>query len=144
MENSMQVVKEIKDRSIIWYRYCRVAKNPAANARDMDLIPGSEGSPEVGNGNPLQYSCQDNPIDRDPVYGQATVHGVTKSQTQLSIHADTETHCTAGCLSKDNATPIWKDPCILMFIELLSVVKIRRQYKCLLIGKRIKIYHIYK
>ena len=72
----------------------------------MGLIPGSERSPEVGNGNPLQYSCQDNPIDRDPVCGQAIVHGVTKSQTQLSIHTDTQTHCTAGCLSKDNATPI--------------------------------------
>ena len=51
-----------------------VVKNPPANvrdARDMGLIPGSQRSPEVGNGNPLQYSCLENPMDRG-------VHGVTK------------------------------------------------------------------
>ena len=37
-----------------------------------------------GNGNPLQYSCLENPMDRRA--WQATVHGVTKSQTQLSMH----------------------------------------------------------
>ena len=54
-----------------------VIKNLPANAGDMGSIPGLERSPEVGNGNPLQYSCQDNPNDRG-AWG-ATVHGVTKS-----------------------------------------------------------------
>ena len=51
-------------------------KNPPANAgdvRDVDLIPGSGRSPGEGNGNPLQYSCLENPMER----GWATVHRVT-------------------------------------------------------------------
>ena len=54
-------------------------KNPPASAgdvTDMGLIPGSEGSPGEGNGNPLQYSCLGNPMDRGASW--ATVHGVTK------------------------------------------------------------------
>ena len=43
---------------------------------------GWEDSPGGGNGNPLQYSCLENPMDRGPWW--ATVHGVTVSQTQLS------------------------------------------------------------
>ena len=65
-----------------------VAKNLSANAGapgDVGLIPGSGRSLGVGNGNPLQYSCLENSMDRGA--WQATVHGVTKSQTQLSIHA---------------------------------------------------------
>ena len=53
-----------------------VVKNPPANAGDTSLIPGLERSPGVGNGNPLQYSCLENPIDRGT--WRATVHGVTK------------------------------------------------------------------
>ena len=49
---------------------------------DLGLIPGSGRSPEEGNGNPLQYSCQDNPMGRGA--WQATVHGVAKSWTRLS------------------------------------------------------------
>ena len=41
-----------------------VVKNPPASVGDAGLIPGSEGSPGVGNGNPLQYSCLRNPMDR--------------------------------------------------------------------------------
>ena len=61
-----------------------MVKNPPANAgdlRDASLIPGLGRSPEVGNGNPLQYSCLDNSMDREA--WQSTVHGVAKSQTQL-------------------------------------------------------------
>ena len=47
----------------------------------MGLIPGSGRSPGEGNGNPLQYSCLENPMDRGAWW--ATVHGVTKSWTQL-------------------------------------------------------------
>ena len=59
-----------------------VVKNPPANAgdvRDLGLIPGSGRFPGGGHGNPLQHSCLENPIDRGA--WQATVHGVTKSQT---------------------------------------------------------------
>ena len=51
-------------------------KNPFANAGDLGLIPGSRRSPGEGNGNPLQYSCLGNPMDRGT--WQATVHGVAK------------------------------------------------------------------
>ena len=57
-------------------------KDSLANAADAVSIPGSGKSPGEGNGNPLQYSCLENPMDRGAC--QATVHGVTKSQTQLS------------------------------------------------------------
>ena len=57
-----------------------MVKNLPANAgdmRDAGSIPGSERSPGEGNGNPLQYSCLGNPMDRGA--GWATVHRVTKS-----------------------------------------------------------------
>ena len=57
-------------------------KASACNAGDLGSIPGSGRSPGEGNGNPLQYSCLEN-----PTYGGAwwaTVHGVEKSWTQLS------------------------------------------------------------
>ena len=57
-------------------------KESASNAGDLDLIPGLRGSPGEGNGNPFQYSCLENSMDRGA--WRATVHGVTKSQTQLS------------------------------------------------------------
>ena len=49
--------------------------------RDAGLIPGPGRSPGEGHGNPLQYSCQENPMDRGDWW--ATVHGVTKNRTQL-------------------------------------------------------------
>ena len=61
-----------------------VGKNLPANAgdvRDAGLIPGSGRSPGEGHGNPLQYSCLEDPMDRGA--WQAIVHGVTKSWTQL-------------------------------------------------------------
>ena len=51
----------------------------AGDARDEDLIPGSGRSPEVENGNPLQYSCLKNPMDRGAWW--ATVQSIAKSQT---------------------------------------------------------------
>ena len=62
-----------------------VVKNPPANAgdtREAGLIPGSGRSPREGNGNPLQYSCLGNSMDRGAWW--ATVYGVAKSQTRLS------------------------------------------------------------
>ena len=46
---------------------------------DVGSIPGSGRSPRGGHGNPLPYSCLENPMDRE--VWQAIVHGVTKSQT---------------------------------------------------------------
>ena len=59
-----------------------VGKVFACNAGDLGSIPGSGSSPGEGNGNPLQYSCLENPMDRGAQ--QATAHGVAKSQTLLS------------------------------------------------------------
>ena len=57
-------------------------KASACNAGDLGSIPGLGRSPGEGNGNPLQYSCLENPMDRGAWW--AIVHGVTKSWTGLS------------------------------------------------------------
>ena len=54
----------------------------------MGSIPGSGRSLGERNGNPLQYSCLENPTNRGAWW--ATVHGVTKSQTRLSTHSTAE------------------------------------------------------
>ena len=58
-------------------------KESACNAGDLGLIPGSGGSPGGGNGNPLQYFCLKNPLDRGS--WQVTVHRVSQSQTWLKL-----------------------------------------------------------
>ena len=61
-----------------------VVKNPPANARDIKdagSIPGLGRATGGGHGNPLQYSCLENPMDRGAWW--AIVHGVTESWTQL-------------------------------------------------------------
>ena len=61
-----------------------MVKNPSANAGDigdMGSIPGSGRSPGGGHGNPLQYTCLENPKDRKA--WRAMVHGVTESLTLL-------------------------------------------------------------
>ena len=58
------------------------AKESDGNVGDLGSIPGLGRSPGEGNGNPLQYSRLENSMDRGTWW--ATVHGVTKSQTQLS------------------------------------------------------------
>ena len=78
-----------------------MVKNPLANAgdiRDVVSIPGSGRCPGGGHGNPLQYSCPENPMDREA--WRATVVKVTKSQTQL----------------KQLSTPI----CIVIYLTLQS------------------------
>ena len=63
-----------------------VKKSPvnAGATGDASLIPGLARFPGRGNGNPPQYSCQDNPMDRGA--WRATVHGVAKRWTWLNIH----------------------------------------------------------
>ena len=63
------------------FRGSSVVKSLPANTGDTGSIPRSR-SPGEGNGNPLQYSCLQNPMDRGAWW--VTVHGVAKSQTQLS------------------------------------------------------------
>ena len=60
------------------------SKESACNAGETGSIPRSGRPPGGGNGNPLQYSCLGNPMDRGA--WQATVHGVAKSQIRLSTH----------------------------------------------------------
>ena len=70
-------------------------KESACNVEDPGSIPGLGRYPEKGNGNPLQYSCLENSMDGGA--WQATVHGVAKSQTRLSVHHHTEKpECTFG------------------------------------------------
>ena len=57
-------------------------KESACDAEDLGLIPGLGRSPGEGNGNPLQYSCLENTMERGAWW--AIVHGVTKSQTEQS------------------------------------------------------------
>ena len=64
---------------LLWWQS---GKGSACSEGDMGLIPGSGRSPEGGNGNSLQFSCVGNSMDRGAWW--ATVHGVAKSQTQLS------------------------------------------------------------
>ena len=56
-------------------------KNPLANAGDLGLIPGLGRSPGEGHGNPLEYSCLENPMDRGA--WQAAVHGVARVRHDL-------------------------------------------------------------
>ena len=56
----------------------------AGSTRDAGLILDLGRSPGVENGNPLQYSCLENPVDREAWW--ATVDGISKSKTQLSMH----------------------------------------------------------
>ena len=66
----------------VGFPHSSVGKESACNAGDSGSILGLGRSPGEGNGNPLQNSCLDNPMDRGA--WRATVHGVTKSRTRLS------------------------------------------------------------
>ena len=61
---------------------CKFCPSPAGDSGNINSIPGLGRSPGEGNGNPLQYSCLENPMDKGAWW--VIVHGVKKSQTQLS------------------------------------------------------------
>ena len=68
-----------------------VVKNPSANTgdeREAGSTPGLGRSPGVWNGNPLQYSCLENSMDRGAL--QAIVDGAAESQTQVTKHTHTQ------------------------------------------------------
>ena len=71
-----------KSLFVVYFTAQMVKRLSACNVGDPGLIPGSGRSPGEGNGNPLQYSCLENPIDRGAWW--ATVHGVTKSWIGLN------------------------------------------------------------
>ena len=75
-------------RGLPWWLSGKESACNAGDTRDADSIPGSGRSHGGGHGNPLQYSCLENPMDRGAWW--ATVHGVTKIRTGLkwlSTHA---------------------------------------------------------
>ena len=93
---------KLKDAYSLGFPGGSKVKASNCNAEDMGSIRGSGRSPGEGNGNPLQYSCLENPINRA---WWATVHGVTKSQSGLGPWVAKEwdtaeqlTQCLRGCL----------------------------------------------
>ena len=77
------------------------SKESACHVRDLGSIPESGRSPGEGSGNPLQYPCRENSMDRGA--WRATVHGVTKSRTQLGDFIFTLIHSSVGKESACNA-----------------------------------------
>ena len=95
-------------------------KASVCNSGDLGLIPGSGRYPGEGNGNPLQYSCLENPMDGGDWW--ATVHGVTKSQTRLSDFTFTSFLFFPWYLLWPSYSVITHvRPCALNTISLLSV-----------------------
>ena len=80
------LVCEFRDLFEVWYPEVSLvktdSKESACNVGDLGLILRWGRSPGEGNGNPLQYSCLKNPMDRG--IWQATVHGVAQSGTRLN------------------------------------------------------------
>ena len=76
-------------------------KASVCNAGDLSSIPGWGRSPGEGNGNPLQYSCLENPMDRGA--WQATVCGVAKSRTRLSDYYFTLAKATDNMQQPDSS-----------------------------------------
>ena len=70
-------------------------KASICNAGDLSSIPGLGRSPGEGNGNQLQYSCLEHPMDRGAWW--AIVHGVTKSRTRLHFHFHLDCHRAPVC-----------------------------------------------
>ena len=77
----LSLIKKIRDNKFRGISGGSVVKNSPANVGDMDSIPELGRSPGEGNGNSLLFSCLGNPRDTEV---WATVHGIAKSQTQLS------------------------------------------------------------
>ena len=107
-----------------------VIKNLPVNAGDMGSIPGSGRSPEGRNGNPLQYSCLKNSMDRGAWW--ATVHGVTKSGIRLSMQAPQKKFGWEGMRCylhiRGRASVVWEPP-----VNMLS--NLHFYYRILIIPK---------
>ena len=77
----------------------RKVKASAFNVGDLGSIPGLARCPGERNGNPLQYSCLENPMDGRA--SKATVHVIVKSQTQLSHFTFLSVYVVVGSKSKN-------------------------------------------
>ena len=91
-------------------------KNLPTNAEDEGSIPGLGRSPGEGNGNPLQYSCLENPMNRRAWW--FPVHGVTESQTQLSSHTY-QTSCPFAHKGDGGNPRLFLFVCLLAFLFVL-------------------------
>ena len=76
------VARKLRPQKDMGFAGGATVKNPLADAGDVGSIHGSGKSPGAGNGNALQYSCLENPMDRGA--WRAAVHGVAQSRTRLS------------------------------------------------------------
>ena len=81
-KNMQQVISKSPRKHEAFFPGGSVVKNLPVNAGDVGLIPGLGRSPGEGNGNPLQYSCLGNSMDRGA--WRATIHGSAKSWKHLS------------------------------------------------------------
>ena len=85
--------------TVICYMPCTIKGSPggsfgqesSCNAGDLSLIPGFGRSPGKGSGNPLQYSCLGNPVDRGAC--RAMVHGVSRVEIDFGTKINTTMHC---------------------------------------------------
>ena len=80
----MRISQQIEGFEIMGFPYSSVGEESACNAGDPGLIPESGRSPGEGNGNSLQCSCLENPMDRGAQ--QATVHGVARIGHDLEMN----------------------------------------------------------
>ena len=109
-----------------------VVKNLPANAGDTGSIPGSGRSPREGNGNPLQYSCLENPCTEEP--GGATVRGVTKRWYDWA-----HTH------SKVTGKKIISNPYISVYASKPPDLRVKeKKWNCLLQQKSVLFKEIHK
>ena len=76
-----------------------VSKESACNAGDLGSIPGSGRSPGEGNGNPLQYSCLENPMDKGA--WQATVHEVARVEHNLATKPSPPSNDLRNTMNKE-------------------------------------------
>ena len=83
--HSVKSIEQFKKN--LGFSHSSVGKESACNSGDPGLIPGSERSPGEGNGNPLQYSCLENPMDRGA--WRATVHEVARVRHDLATKPPT-------------------------------------------------------
>ena len=89
-----------KLQELLSFLHSSVGKSSACNSGDPGLIPGLGRSPGEGNGNPLQYSCLENPMDGEAWW--AAVHSVAESQAQLkqlSTHSYLDHRGADGCVT---------------------------------------------
>ena len=82
MNGLLQLAYLVFNYRDIWASLVAQLVESACNAADPGLIPGSGRSPGEGNGNPLHYSCLENPMDRGA--WRATVHGITRVRYDLA------------------------------------------------------------